>query len=78
MGDRDGNVELAEATTEPSLSARISRCRVVRRDDSTNVKSPSESRSAGRTGRFTRCVVYMARLVATLENCGNMSYIPSP
>jgi hypothetical protein len=37
----EGTVELAGAVIVPPLSARIARCRVIRRDDSTVVKSPS-------------------------------------
>ena len=69
--DWGGTVELAEAVTVPSLSVRIARCRVVRRDDKTNVKVPRYQEvlvePEGLPG------VYMARIVATLEHCGNMS-----
>jgi hypothetical protein len=37
--DWEGTVELSEAVTVPALSVRIARCRVVRRDDSTLLKS---------------------------------------
>ena len=69
--DWEGTVELAETVTIPPLSVRIARCRVVRRDDKTNVKVPRNQEvlvePEGLPG------VYMARIVATLEHCGNMS-----
>ena len=40
VGDWEGTVELAGTVTVPPLSARIARCRVVRRDDSMVVKVP--------------------------------------
>jgi hypothetical protein len=65
--DWAGTVELAEAVTVPPLSARIARCRVVRRDDSTVSKVPRYVLvdPEGLQG------VYFARIVATLER--NMS-----
>jgi len=54
--DWEGTVELAGAVKVPPLSARIARCRVVRRDDSmvnVNEKNPSAAGSINRTGRAT-------------------------
>jgi hypothetical protein len=42
-----GTVELAGTVTVSPLSVRIARCRVVRRGDSVDVKSPSESSCDG-------------------------------
>jgi len=68
--DWEGTVELAGAVTVPPLSARIDRCRVVRRDDSmVNIvdKVPRQQvvliEPEGLPG------ILMARIVATLSNC---------
>ena len=66
MGEWEGTVELAETLTVPPFSARITRCRVFRRNSSTVVKVPQKQEilvdSEGLPG------VYLARKVATLEN----------
>ena len=65
----EGTVELAGAVTVPPLSARIARCRVVRRNDlMVNVdKVPRQQvvliEPEGLPG------IIMARIVATLSNC---------
>ena len=69
--DWEGTVELAETVTVPPLSVRTARCRVVRRDDKTNVKVPRYQEVL--VEREGLPGVYMARIVATLEHCGNMS-----
>ena len=64
--DRVGTVELAETVSLPPLSVRIARCRVVRRDDPTDIKVPRKQLvmvdPEGLPG------IYMARVVATLDN----------
>jgi len=64
--DWAGTVELAETVSLPPLSARIARCRVVRRDDPTDVQVPRKQLvmvdPEGLPG------IYMARVVATLDN----------
>ena len=66
VGDWEGTVELAETVTVPPLSVRIAWCRVVRRNSSTVVKVPRNQEilvdPEGLPG------VYLARIVATLEN----------
>jgi hypothetical protein len=66
-----GTVELAETVTVPPLAGRIARCRVVRRGDLTDEKVPWKQlimvEPEGLPG------IYMARIVATLDNCTNMS-----
>jgi hypothetical protein len=65
-----GTVELAETVTVPPLSVRIARCRIIRRDGLASVKVPPD-----------QIVLidpylpgtYMARVVATLQVCNNMS-----
>ena len=69
MGDWEGTVELAETVTVPPLSARIARCRVVRRDDSMVVKVPRNQEILVDPDDLPG--VYMARVVATLQ--GNLS-----
>ena len=69
VGDWEGTVELAKTVTVPPLSVRIALCRVVRRNTSATIKVPRNQEvlvdPEGLPG------VYMARIVATLEN--NMS-----
>jgi hypothetical protein len=64
-------VELAETVTVPPLAGRIARCRVVRRGDLTDMKVPRKQvimvEPEGLPG------VYMARIVATLENYEKLS-----
>ena len=59
-------VELAETVSLPPLSARIARCRVVRRDDPTDVQAPRKQLvmvdPEGLPG------VYMARVFVTMNN----------
>jgi hypothetical protein len=61
-----GTVELAEAVTVPTLSGRIARCRVFRRSD-LEVEIPRNQvvivDPEGLPG------IYMARVVATLNDC---------
>ena len=66
MGDWEGTVELAGTVTVPSLSVRIARCRVVRRNDSTVVKVP-RSQVVFVDSLLDLPGVYLARIVATLE-----------
>ena len=65
MRDWEGTVELAETVTVPPLSVRIARCRVVRRDGSTDVNIPRTQvvivDPEGTPG------IYMARILATME-----------
>ena len=68
-GDWEGTIELVEAVTVPPLSARITRFRIVRRDDPKiidDVKAPRNQavflEPVGLPG------VYMAPVVATLDN----------
>ena len=61
-----GTVELAEAVSVPPLSVRIARCRVVRRNNPTMVvRSPSEVLVEA---YLDLPGIYVARIVATLEN----------
>ena len=65
MGDWEGTVQLAETVTVPPPSVRISRCQVVRRNDTAVVKAPRNEAvlidPEGLPG------IYMARTVATLD-----------
>jgi len=67
----EGTVELAETVTVPPLSVRIARCRVVRRDGLDGCKVPQKQvvyiDPEGTPG------VYMARIVATLNECSERS-----
>jgi len=68
--DWEGTVELVGAVTVPPLSARIARCRVVRRDDSmanVNDKVPRQQVVLIEPEGLPR--ILMARIVATLSNC---------
>ena len=67
VDDWVGTVELAGTVTVPPLSARIARCRVVRRDDLTEVKVPRNQVVMV----DPECLpgIYVARIVATLEVC---------
>jgi hypothetical protein len=76
--DWEGTVVLAETVTGHPLSVRIARCRVVRRNDSANVRyvglCGDDTIKAPRNQEVLvepeglPCV-YMARIVATLESC---------
>jgi hypothetical protein len=65
-----GTVELAEAVTVPPLSGRIARCRVVRRSD-LEVEIPRNQVVMVDPERLPG--IYMARVVATLNNCDIVS-----
>ena len=67
-----GTVELAGTVTVPPLSARIARCRVVRRDDLTEVKVPRNQVIMVDTQGLPG--IYVARIVATLEVCDKSSF----
>ena len=69
VGDWEGTVELAETVTVPPLSVRIARCRVVvRRNASATFKVPRNQEILVDPGGLEIPGVYMARVVATLEN----------
>ena len=65
VDDWVGTVELSGTVTVPPLSARIARCRVVRRDDPTEVKVPRNQ--VVTVDPECLPVIYVARIVATLE-----------
>jgi hypothetical protein len=73
VGDWKGTVELAGTVTVSPLSARIARCRVVRRDDPMVVKVPRNQEVLvdpdGLPG------IYMARVVATLQDNLSLSNV---
>ena len=69
MGDWDGTVELAETVTVTLFSVRIARRRVVRRNDSATLReSPSELGCIAGSLYYRTGQVYVAQIVATLEN----------
>ena len=76
VDDWVGTVELAGTVTVPPLSARIARCRVVRRDDLTEVKVPRNQVVMV----DPECLpgIYVARIVATLEVCDKSSFTDAP
>jgi hypothetical protein len=67
VGDWEGTVELAETVTVPPLSVRIARGKVTRRDNSAVVDVP-RCQEVLVDAFHDLPGVYLARLVATLEN----------
>jgi hypothetical protein len=70
-----GTVELAEAVTVPPLSGRIVRCRVVRRSD---LEVEIHRNQVVLVDQEGLPGIYMARIVATLNNCNNVSSSLAP